>query len=104
MPTGLLLVNATGAIGSSNPAAEEALGVKSLRYRSYKEVLGADSGLAHMLEACLREGKTFHRGEVEHTYQRGRSPPSGRHDISYIPRRSQRRSLKGRIVIFSRRG
>ena len=66
MPTGLLLVNATGAIGSSNPAAEDALGVKSLRYRSYKEVLGADSGLAQMLEACLREGKTFHRGEVEH--------------------------------------
>src|SRR5579863_220591 len=66
MPTGLLLVNATGAIGSSNPAAEDALGVKSLRYRSYKEVLGADSGLAHMLEDCLREGKTFHRGEVEH--------------------------------------
>src|ERR1700722_618682 len=66
MPTGLLLVNATGAIGSSNPAAEDALGVKSLRYRSYKEVLGADSGLARMLEACLREGQTFHRGEVEH--------------------------------------
>src|SRR5579863_4958986 len=66
MPTGLLLVNATGAIGSSNPAAEDALGVKSLRYRSYKEVLGAESGLAHMLEDCLREGKTFHRGEVEH--------------------------------------
>jgi signal transduction histidine kinase len=66
MPTGLLLVNATGAIGSSNPAAEDALGVKSLRYRSYKEVLGADSGLAQMLEACLREGTTFHRGEVEH--------------------------------------
>ncbi len=71
MPTGLLLVNATGAIGSSNPAAEEALGVKSLRYRSYKEVLGADSGLARMLEACLREGKTFHRGEVEHLTSEG---------------------------------
>ena len=26
MPTGLLLVNATGAISSANPAAEEALG------------------------------------------------------------------------------
>jgi len=71
MPTGLLLVNATGAIGSSNPAAEEALGCKSLRYRSYKEVLGADSGLAHMLEACLREGKTFQRGEVEHLTSEG---------------------------------
>ena len=35
MPTGLLLVNATGAIGSANPAAEEALAMRPLRYRSY---------------------------------------------------------------------
>jgi signal transduction histidine kinase len=66
MPTGLLLVNATGAIGSSNPAAEQALGVASLRYRSYKDVLGAESDLAAMLEECLRAGKTFQRAEVEH--------------------------------------
>lgn len=66
MPTGLLLVNATGSIGSSNPAAEEALGIRTLRYRSYKEVLGADSELAGMLGECLDSGRTFHRGEVEH--------------------------------------
>ena len=34
MPTGLLLVNATGAISSTNPAAEEALGMRPMRYRS----------------------------------------------------------------------
>ena len=45
MPTGLLLVSATGAISTANPAAEEALAVRSLRYRSYHEVLGADSDL-----------------------------------------------------------
>ncbi len=66
MPTGLLLVNATGAISSTNPAAEEALGQKPLRYRSYTEILGEDSGLSQMLTACLRDGKTFQRGEVEH--------------------------------------
>ena len=66
MPTGLLLVNATGAISSTNPAAEEALGLRTMRYRSYKEVLGKDSDLAGMLTACLRDGKTFQRGEVEH--------------------------------------
>ncbi|HTZ74686.1 MAG TPA: ATP-binding protein [Candidatus Aquilonibacter sp.] len=66
MPTGLLLVNATGSIGSTNPAAEEALGIRPLRYRSYKEVLGADSELAGMLAECLNEGRTFQRGEVEH--------------------------------------
>jgi signal transduction histidine kinase len=66
MPTGMLLVNATGAISSTNPAAENALGRKPVRYRSYKEILGGDSGLAQMLTACLRDGKTFQRGEVEH--------------------------------------
>src|SRR3984957_8173227 len=66
MPTGLLLVSATGAISATNPAAEEALGLRPMRYRSYKEVLGEDSGLAQMLTACLRDGKTIQRGEVEH--------------------------------------
>ena len=66
MPTGMLLVNATGAISSTNPAAEEALGIRMLRYRSYKEILGADSELTRMLTACIRDGKTFQRGEVEH--------------------------------------
>ncbi|MGH9638789.1 MAG: two-component system sensor histidine kinase NtrB, partial [Bryobacteraceae bacterium] len=71
MPTGLVLVNATGAIGSANPAAEQALGMRGLRYRSYKEVLGAESDLSRMLEACLREGKTFQRAEVEHLTPEG---------------------------------
>jgi two-component system sensor histidine kinase HydH len=71
MPTGLLLVNATGAISSSNPAAEEALGLRPMRYRSYKEILGEDSGLSQMLTACLRDGKTFQRGEVEHLTAEG---------------------------------
>ena len=71
MPTGLLLVNATGAISSTNPAAEQALGTRPVRYRSYKEILGADSDLARMLTACLREGQTFQRGEIEHTTSLG---------------------------------
>src|SRR5580658_9895871 len=66
MPTGLLLVNATGSISSTNPAAEEALGIRSLRYRSYQEILGADSDLTRMLTACLRDAQTIQRGEVEH--------------------------------------
>jgi signal transduction histidine kinase len=71
MPTGLLLVNATGAISSTNPAAEEALGIRPLRYRSYKEILGGDSDLTRMLTACLRDGKTIQRGEIEHMTQDG---------------------------------
>src|SRR5271154_5650775 len=71
MPTGLLLVNATGAISSTNPAAEAALGIRQLRYRSYKEILGADSELTQMLTACIRDGKTFQRGEIEHLTSQG---------------------------------
>ena len=73
MPTGLLLVNATGAISSTNPAAEEALGIRPLRYRSYKDILGAESDLTRMLTACLKDGQTFHRGEVEHVTPLGES-------------------------------
>src|SRR5271168_2715777 len=66
MPTGLLLISATGAITSTNPAAEDALGIRTLRYRSYQEILGGDSDLTKMLTACLRDAKTIQRGEVEH--------------------------------------
>src|SRR5271170_425375 len=71
MPTGLLLISATGAITSTNPAAEDALGIRTLRYRSYKEILGPDSDLTKMLTACIRDGKTFQRGEVEHLTSEG---------------------------------
>lgn len=71
MPTGLLVVSATGTISSTNPAAEEALGIGHLRYRAYREVLGADAGLAHMLSECLRKGETFQRNEVEHVTPEG---------------------------------
>ena len=67
MPAGLLLVSATGAISSANPAAETILGMPGLQYRSYSEVLGLDSQLARMIAACLHLGSTFQRGEIEHT-------------------------------------
>src|SRR5216684_5917585 len=65
MPAGLLLVNAAGLITSANPAAEAALGVKSLAYRRYAEVLGEDSRLTHLIAGCLEQGRTFRREEVE---------------------------------------
>jgi signal transduction histidine kinase len=71
MPTGLLLVSATGTISTANPAAESALGVRSLRYRSYREILGSDSSLAQMLAECLGHGQTFQRSEIEHTTSGG---------------------------------
>jgi len=71
MPTGLLLVSATGSISSANPAAEDALSLRSIRYRSYKEIFGEDSELANMLAACLRDGTMFRRSDVEHHTRRG---------------------------------
>ena len=71
MPTGLLLLSAKGAITSANPAAETALGVKGLQYRSYSEVLNSESDLAALLTACLHEGRTVHRGEIRHVTPAG---------------------------------
>src|ERR1035441_7305083 len=63
MPAGLLLLNSAGLITSANPAAELALGVKSLVYRRYSEVLGAGSRLTELLAGCLKHGRTFRREE-----------------------------------------
>jgi two-component system sensor histidine kinase HydH len=66
MPAGLLLLNSAGLISSANPAAEAALGVKSLVYRRFGEVLGADSRLTQLVAECLERGRTFRREEVEY--------------------------------------
>jgi PAS domain S-box-containing protein len=67
MPAGLLLVNSNGLISSANPAAETALGIRSLPYRKYSEVFGPDSDLARKIQGCLEDGETFRREEVEYT-------------------------------------
>ena len=71
MPAGLLVVNATGIISSSNPAAEQVLGIRGLGFRRYSEALGASSQLTQLLAECLATGKIFRREEVEHV------PPAG---------------------------
>ena len=71
MPTGLLLVNATGMINLSNPAAEQTLGVGGLQYRRYSDVLGPESEFTRLLETCLREGRTYQREEIEHHTRAG---------------------------------
>ena len=77
MPAGLLMISATGTISSANPAAEKALGLRGLQYRRYSEILGADSPLATMLTACLRDGRTFQRDEVPHVTPTGESRQLG---------------------------
>lgn len=66
MPAGLVLVNSAGLITSANPAAEAALGVKSLAYRRSNEVLGAGSRLTELIAGCLEHGRTYRREEIEY--------------------------------------
>lgn len=66
MPAGLLLVNSAGLITSANPAAEAALGVRSLNYRRYSEVLGEGSRLTELVADCMKDGRTFRREEIEY--------------------------------------
>lgn len=66
MPTGLIVVGANSLVNLSNPAAEAALGVGALQYRRYTDLLGTDSALAELVGACLRQGQTFQRQEIDH--------------------------------------
>src|SRR6266478_2650313 len=69
MPAGLLVVNATGIISSSNPAAEQVLGIHGLGFRRYSEALGQDSDLTKLVAECLSTGKIYRREEVEQRMQ-----------------------------------
>src|SRR5208282_1608932 len=98
MPTGLLLVNATGMISLSNPAAEQTLGVGALQYRRYSDVLGAGSPIAHLLEICLREGRTYQREEVEHRIASGEVRHLG---LSISPVTRDAKKVAGALCLLS---
>src|SRR6266849_128834 len=98
MPAGLLVVNATGIISSSNPAAEQVLGIRGLGFRRYSEALGEDSGLTKLVAECLSTGKIFRREEVEHI------PPAGdaRHlGVTISPIRRGTESISGAICLLT---
>jgi PAS domain S-box-containing protein len=98
MPAGLLLVNATGIISSANPAAEQALGIRTLGFRRYSEALGEKSELTRLVGECLASGRIFRREEVEH------QPPSGdvRHlGVTISPIRKGEEKITGAICLLS---
>ena len=90
MPAGLLLLNSAGLITSANPAAEMALGVKSLVYRRYSEVLGSGSRLTQLVAACLEHGRTFRREEVEYLTPSHELRAAGCDDFSDFERHKRR--------------
>jgi PAS domain S-box-containing protein len=98
MPAGLVVVNATGIISSSNPAAEHVLGIRGLGFRRYSEVLGQDSALTKLVAECLETGKIFRREEVEHV------PPAGdtRHlGVTISPIRRGEGKISGVICLLT---
>src|SRR5712664_1015326 len=98
MPAGLLVVNATGIISTSNPAAEQVLGIRGLGFRRYSEALGEDSDLTKLVTECLSSGKIYRREEVEHL------PPAGdtRHlGVTISPIRRGTESISGAICLLT---
>lgn len=98
MPAGLLVVNATGIISSSNPAAEQVLGIRGLGFRRYSEALGTASELTKLVAECLTTGKIFRREEVEHV------PPAGdtRHlGVTISPIRRGEGKISGAICLLT---
>jgi PAS domain S-box-containing protein len=98
MPAGLLVVNATGIISSSNPAAEQVLGIRGLGFRRYSEALGPTSELTRLVADCLVTGRIFRREEVQHV------PPAGdtRHlGVTISPIRRDEGKISGVICLLT---
>jgi signal transduction histidine kinase len=98
MPAGLLVVNATGIISSSNPAAEQVLGIRGLGFRRYSEALGASSGLTKLVAECLTTGKIFRREEVEHIPPAGDTRQLG---VTISPIRRGTENISGAICLLT---
>src|SRR2546430_15281429 len=98
MPAGVLVVNATGIISGSNPAAEQVLGIRGLAFRRYSEALGASPDMTKLIAECLSTGKIFRREEVEHV------PPAGdtRHlGVTISPIRRGEGKISGAICLLT---
>jgi PAS domain S-box-containing protein len=98
MPAGLLMVNAQGIIASSNPAAEQVLGVRGLGYRRYSEVLGESSELTQIVSQCLAEGKIFRREQVDHKTPAGETRRLG---VTISPVKRGDEKISGAICLLS---
>jgi PAS domain S-box-containing protein len=98
MPSGLLVIGANGLISATNPAAEQALGIRALVFRRYSEALGESSTLSSLIEECLAEGTIFRREQVEHV------APDGSHrelGVTISPIRRAQEKTTGAICLLS---
>jgi PAS domain S-box-containing protein len=98
MPSGLLVIGANGVISASNPAAEQALGIKALVFRRYSEALGESSTLAALIHQCLADGAIFRREQAQHI------APDGSHrelGVTISPIRRGQEKATGAICLLS---
>jgi two-component system sensor histidine kinase PilS (NtrC family) len=98
MPAGLVVVNATGIVSSSNPAAEQVLGIRGLGFRRYSEALGEDSALTQLVAECLETGRIFRREEVEHVAPVGDTRRLG---VTISPIRRSEGRISGVICLLT---
>lgn len=98
MPAGLLVVDSVGLISNANPAAETALGIRSLAFRRYQEALGANSTLTGLLARCLGQGTTFRREEIEYATPEGEARRLG---VTISPISQGSRKVSGAICLLS---
>src|SRR6266853_5301632 len=98
MPAGLIVIGANGLIAGTNPAAEQALGIKGLVFRRYSEALGESSTLTSLIQRCLAEGKIFRREQAAHI------APDGTHrqlGVTISPIRRAEQKATGAICLLS---
>jgi nitrogen-specific signal transduction histidine kinase len=98
MPSGLLVIGANGVISASNPAAEQALGIKALVFRRYSEALGESSILSALIHQCLADGAIFRREQAQHI------APDGSHrelGVTISPIRRGQEKATGAICLLS---
>ena len=98
MPSGLLVIGANGMISGANPAAEQALGIKSLLFRRYSEALGESSDLSSLIRQCLSDGTVFRREQAAHV------APDGTHrelGITISPIRRAQEKTTGAMCLLT---
>jgi PAS domain S-box-containing protein len=98
MPAGLIVIGANGLISGSNPAAEQALGIKGLVFRRFSEALGESSTLTSLIQQCLEEGKIFRREQAAHVAPDGTRRELG---VTISPIRRGEQKATGAICLLS---
>jgi len=98
MPTGLITIDRSGIVSSSNPAAKEILQRKLFEKMLFTEVLPAAGTFAPMVESCLQTGQRFHRVEVEVALAGNQHKTLG---ISMSPIKSAKDEISGVVCLIS---